>query len=209
MSSEPVRDPIGGPLLTPANCALILIDYQPIQVSSVGSMDRELLVDNVVRVARIARTYRLPVVLSTVNVATGRNQPTISRLRDVLADVVSIDRTGMNAWEDREFVAAVRATGRRKLVMCALWTEMCLAFPALDAMREGYDVYPVVDAIGGTSLESHRAGLERIYQAGAVPVSWTQLICELQRDYARTQTVAAFVDILFDPHVPFVTAEHR
>jgi len=209
MSSEPVRDPVGDPLLTPANCAVILIDYQPIQVSSVGSMDRDLLVDNVVRVATIARTYRLPVVLSTVNVTTGRNQPTISRLQDALAGVVPVDRTGMNAWEDREFVAAVRATGRRKLVMCALWTEVCLAFPALDAMREGYDVYPVVDAIGGTSLESHRAGLERIYQAGAVPVSWTQLICELQRDYARTQTVAAFMDILFDPHVPFVAAEHK
>jgi nicotinamidase-related amidase len=209
MSSEPVRDPVGDPLLTPANCAVILIDYQPIQVSSVGSMDRDLLVDNVVRVATIARTYRLPVVLSTVNVTTGRNQPTISRLQDALAGVVPVDRTGMNAWEDREFVAAVRATGRRKLVMCALWTEVCLAFSALDAMREGYGVYPVVDAIGGTSLESHRAGLERIYQAGAVPASWTQLICELQRDYARTQTVAAFMAILFDPHVPFVAAEHK
>jgi nicotinamidase-related amidase len=209
VSSLPVRDPVGDPLLTPENCALILIDYQPIQVSSVGSMDRDLLVDNIVRVAKTARTYRLPTVLSTVNVATGRNQPTIPRLQEVLANVVPIDRTGMNAWEDREFVAAVRATGRRKLVMCALWTEVCLAFPALDAMREGYDVYPVVDAIGGTSLASHRAGLERIQQAGAVPVSWTQLICELQRDYARTETVAAFMEILFDPRVPFVAAERR
>jgi nicotinamidase-related amidase len=208
MSSEPVRDPIADPLLTPANCALIFVDYQPIQVRSVGSMDRDLLVDNVVRVAKIARTYRLPVILSTVNVATGRNQPTISHLQEVLDDVVPLDRTGMNPWEDCEFVAAVRATNRRKLVMCALWTEVCLAFPALDAMREGYDVYPVVDAIGGTSLESHRAGLERIYQAGAVPVSWTQLICELQRDYARTETVAGFMAILFDPHVPFVAAQH-
>jgi nicotinamidase-related amidase len=209
MSSQPVRDPIGDPLLTPTNCTVILIDYQPIQVASVGSMDRDLLVDNVVRVATIARTYRVPVVLSTVNVATGRNQPTIPRLLEALGGVAAIDRTGMNAWEDREFVAAVRATGRRKLVMCALWTEVCLAFPALDAMREGYDVYPVVDAIGGTSLESHRAGLARVTNAGAAPISWTALVCELQRDYARTETVGAFMKILFDPHVPFVAAQHR
>jgi nicotinamidase-related amidase len=208
MSSQAVRDPLSDPLLTPANCALILIDYQPIQVKSVGSMDRDLLVDNIVRVAQIARAYRVPVVLSTVNVTTGRNEPTIPRLLEALGDVPPIDRTAINAWEDRDFVGAVRATGRRKLVMCALWTEVCLAFPTLDAMREGYDVYPVVDAIGGTSLESHRAGLSRVYQGGAVPVSWTALICELQRDYARTDTVGAFVKILFDPGVPFVAAEH-
>jgi nicotinamidase-related amidase len=90
----------------------------------------------------------------------------------------------------------VRATGRRKLIFCALWTEICMAFPALDALREGYDVYPVVDAIGGTSLEAHRAGLERVVQAGGRPISWVSFACELQRDWARPETVADVVEIV-------------
>ena len=93
-------------------------------------------------------------------------------LAELLEDNPPIDRTTTNAWEDAEFLAAVRATGRRKLILCALWTEICMAFPALDALREGYDVYPVVDAIGGTSEEAHRAGLERVVQAGGRPISW-------------------------------------
>jgi len=209
MTSQPIRDPLADHLITPANSVLAVIDYQPSQIQAVSSVDHDLLTRNIVSVARLAKTYRLPIVLSTVNVTTGRNEPTIPPLLEALGDVTPIDRTAINAWEDRDFVAAVRATGRRKLVMCALWTEVCLAFPTLDAMREGYDVYPVVDAIGGTSLESHRAGLSRVYQGGAVPVSWTALICELQRDYARTETVGAFMKILFDPSVPFVAAEHR
>jgi nicotinamidase-related amidase len=108
-----------------------------------------------------------------------------------------------------EFLAAVKATGRKKLLMTALWTEACLAFPTLDALREGYEVYPVVDAVGGTSLEAHRAALERVVQAGAKPVSWVQVICELQRDWNREETVKAVADILFDPKVPFVATERR
>ena len=91
---------------------------------------------------------------------------------------------------------AVRATGRRKLIFCALWTEVCMAFTALDALREGYEVYPVVDAIGGTSVEAHSAGLERVVQAGAQPISWVSLACELQRDWARLETVPAIVEIV-------------
>ena len=109
----------------------------------------------------------MPIVHSTINVATGRGQPTVPELAELLEDDPPIDRTSTNAWEDAEFLAAVRATGRRKLILCALWTEICMAFPALDALREGYDVYPVVDAIGGTSEEAHRTGLERVVQAGA------------------------------------------
>ena len=103
----------------------------------------------------------------------------------------------MNSWEDPAFVAAVKSTGRKKLIMAALWTEVCLAFPALDALREGFEVYAIVDAVGGTSVESHRAGLERIIQAGAHPVSWVQLICEMQRDWSRKQTSEMFAEILF------------
>ena len=117
-------------------------------------------------------------------------------LAELLADDPPIDRTTTNAWEDAEFLAAVRATGRRKLILCALWTEICMAFPALDALREGYEVYPVVDAIGGTSEEAHRAGVERVVQAGAQPVTWVALAVELQRDWAREETVADVIEIV-------------
>src|SRR6202163_2761453 len=195
MTSEPIRDPVTDDLLTPQNAALVVIDYQPSQVGSVASIDHELLVDNIVSVARIARTFDLPVVLSTINVANGQG-PTIRELRAVLPDSPEINRTSINSWEDAEFRRAVEATGRKKLIMTALWTEVCLAFPTLDALREGYQVFPVVDAVGGTSPEAHRAGLERIVQAGAQPIGWVSLACELQRDWARTDTVADVVDIV-------------
>lgn len=196
-SSKTIRDPIADHMLTPKNSALLIIDFQPVQVHSIASMEKRKLVANVTAVARTAKLYGLPIVLSTVNVSTGRNQPTIHQLRDVLGDIDAIDRTSINAWEDADFVAAVKATGRKKLIMVALWTEVCLVFPALDALHEGFDVYPVVDAVGGTSIEAHVAGLERIVQAGAQPTTWVQLICELQRDWNREATVPGFADILF------------
>jgi nicotinamidase-related amidase len=195
MTSEAHRDPFTDHLLTPENAALVVIDYQPSQVEAVKSIGHDLLVDNIVSVARLARTFELPVVLSTVNVANGQG-PTIPELKMVLSDCPEIDRTTLNAWEDNEFRQAVEATGRRKLIMTALWTEICLAFPSLDAMRAGFETYPVVDAVGGTSPEAHRAGLERIVQAGGKPVSWVSLACELQRDWARTDTVGDVVDIV-------------
>jgi nicotinamidase-related amidase len=195
MASEPIRDPVKDSLLTPKNSALIIIDYQPLQVSSVASMDRRVLVQNIVTVANLAKLFQLPIVLSTVNAKTGA--PTIHQLQDALGGIQVFDRTSINSWEDVEFVKAVKATGRKKLIMTALWTEACLTFPTLDAMREGYEVYPVVDAVGGTSLEAHQTALERVSQAGAKLVSWVQMACELQRDWARTDTAKAFSDIVF------------
>lgn len=209
MTSQPVRDPGRDHLLTPKNAALIIIDYQPVQVSSILSMDQALLVDNIVRVARTSKLFGIPIVLSTVNVKSGINKPAIPELQAALPGIEPIDRTTINAWEDVEFLAAVKATGRRKLVMTALWTEACLTFPTLDALKEGYEVYPVVDAVGGTSVEAHRAALERVAQAGAKPLSWVQYICELQRDWARTETVKGVREIVFDPKVPFVQAERH
>lgn len=197
MTSQPIREPSKDPLLTPENSALIIIDYQPVQVTSIASMDRRALVENIISVAKAAKLYGLPIVLSTVNVKTGRNAPTIHQLQDVLPDVEAFDRTTINAWEDEQFLQAVKSTGRKKLIMTALWTEACLTFPTLDALREGYEVYPVVDAVGGTSLEAHRAALERVVQAGAKPISWVQLLCELQRDWNRKETSAKFAEILF------------
>ncbi len=175
MTSLPTRDQVNDHLLTPRNAALIIIDYQPVQIYSIGSMDRQLLVDNIVRVARIGKLYGLPTVLSTVNVNTGVNKPTLPRLKSVLADSKELDRTMINAWEDEQFLQAVEDTGRKKLVMCALWTEACLIFPSLDAIRDGYQVYPVADAVGGTSVEAHRTALERIAKEGGKPLSWNQL----------------------------------
>ena len=195
MTSEPARDPVTDHLLTPQNSALVVIDYQPLQLQVMTSMDREALVDNIVSVARLARTYDLPVVLSTVNAADGQGN-TLPEIKAALPDTTEIDRTTMNAWEDVEFRQAVKATGRKKLIMTALWTEICLAFPTLDALREGYEIYPVVDAVGGTSPEAHRAGLERIVHAGARPISWVGLAGELQRDWARAGTVGDLVDIV-------------
>jgi nicotinamidase-related amidase len=197
MTSESRRDPETDHLLTPENSALIIIDYQPVQVGSVASMDRRSLVLNIVDVAKAAKLYGLPIVLSTVNVNTGKNAPTIDQLTDVMGEIEALDRTTINAWEDVEFVSAVKATGRKKLIMTALWTEACLTFPTLDALRDGYEVYPVVDAVGGTSPEAHRAALERIVQAGARPISWVQLLCELQRDWARTETASRFAEVVF------------
>ncbi len=195
MTSAPIRDPLADHLLTPENAAFLFIDYQPSQLAAVRSMDHALLLKNAVSTVRTIKAFGVPVVHSTVNVASGQG-PTLPELAGLLTDDKPLDRTTVNSWEDIEFVQAVRATGRRKLIICALWTEICMAFTALDALREGYEVYPVVDAIGGTSPEAHRAGLERVTQAGGQPISWVSLACELQRDWARQDTVQAIVEIV-------------
>jgi nicotinamidase-related amidase len=196
MSSFPIRDAEKDHLLTPKNVALIIIDYQPTQINSINSMNRKQLIENIIVTALAAKTYKLPVILSTVNVKTGANKDTIPQLREVLGNIPSYDRSSINAWEDKEFYEAVKATGRKKLLMTALWTEACLSFPALDAIKEGYEVYPVVDAVGGTSVLAHEVGLRRMEQAGAKLTSNAQVICELQRDWNRKETAGGMVNLL-------------
>jgi nicotinamidase-related amidase len=196
MAGAVPRDPLGDQLLTPQNSALVVVDYQPSQFAGVQSLDRDLLLENISSTVKIAKLFGLPIVHSTINVASGRGQPTVPELAALLEDNPPIDRTSTNAWEDAEYVAAVRATGRRMLIACALWTEICMAFQALDALSEGYDVYPVVDAIGGTSVDAHRAGLERVVQAGGRPIGWVSLAAELQRDWAREETAAGVVELV-------------
>lgn len=195
MSSLPIRDQKNDHLLTPENSVLIIIDYQKVQVNSIASMDRQLLVNNIAALAKMAKVYNIPVILSTVNVKTGLNTETIPQLKRELDGVPSYDRTTINSWEDKEFLEAVKATGRKKLIMTALWTEACLSFPALDALKEGYEVYPVVDAVGGTSLEAHNAALSRMEKAGAQLTSVPQLFCELQRDWSRHDTSKDFMKL--------------
>lgn len=198
MTSENIRNPKQDHLLTPENSAFIVIDYQPVQVNSIASMDRQLLINNIVGTAKAAIVYNLPIIHSTVNVKTGLNKPPIPQLSKVLKDYPTYDRTSINSWEDTEFKEAVKATGRRKLIMTALWTEACLTFPALDALAEGYEVYVVVDAVGGTSVAAHEAALRRIEQAGGKMISVAQLFCELQRDWKRSETVPQFMKLFIE-----------
>ena len=198
MASEAIRDPVKDILLTPKNAAFVIIDYQPVQVNSIASMDRQLLINNIVGASKAALAYGLPIVHSTVNVKTGLNKPPIPQIRKALEGVPTYDRTTINSWEDVEFRTAVTETGRKKLIMTALWTEACLTFPALDALNEGYEVYVVADAVGGTSLAAHEAALRRIEQAGGRMISVPQLFCELQRDWARKDTVPAFINLFIE-----------
>jgi nicotinamidase-related amidase len=195
MNSSVIRDPLGDHLITPENAVLAVIDYQPSQFATVRSMDTDLLLKNIVTTVKTANAFGVPIIHSTVNVSTGLGDPTVPEIAELLVDSPPIDRTTVNSWEDEDFLAAVRATGRRKLVIAALWTEVCMAFTALDALREGYEVFPVVDAIGGTSVEAHRAGLDRTIQAGGQPIGWVSFVCELQRDWNRQETVADVVQI--------------
>jgi nicotinamidase-related amidase len=195
MSSYPtIRDPKGDHLMTPENTALVIIDYQPVQVNSIGSMPRDQLINNIVATAKAAHGFGLPIVLSTVN---GQRGDTIKVLREAVGPgVKTIDRTSINSWEDADFVKAVKATGRRKILMTALWSEVCLNLVTLDALHDGYEVYVPVDAVGGISKLTHKASLSRMQQAGARLTSVAQFVCELQRDWNRRATVPIMVEAL-------------
>ncbi|WP_347260924.1 isochorismatase family protein [Rudaea sp.] len=140
-SFKAIRDPVADRLPTPQSAALVIIDFQPVQVSSIQSRPKREPVANVTALVRIGKLHDLPVMLSSVNVKTGHNQPTIHQIVDVLSGITPIDRTSINAREDEDFVRAAKATGRKKLIMVALWTEVCLVRPALDVLRDGFEVH--------------------------------------------------------------------
>jgi nicotinamidase-related amidase len=179
-----IRDPRTDPLLTPQNAAIAFIDYQPEQYAGVKSVGRDELLSHVTMLGRVATVFALPVVLSTVYVSHGMSG-TNTELREALPGIPEIDRTTMNSWEDPDFRAAVERTGRRNLIIAGLWTEVCVAFPTLDALREGYKVFVVADAIGGVSKVAHDSAMQRMAQAGATPITVLGLACELQRDWGR------------------------
>lgn len=181
-------------LLTPDNSAFIFIDHQPQMFFGVQSHDRETIVNNVVGLAKTAKIFKVPTIYTTVASKTFSG-PLISQLQEVFPDKTPIDRTSMNSWEDKNFLEAVKNTGRKKLVIAALWTEVCLAFPAICAIKDGFDVYAVVDASGATTLEAHNAAIKRMGQLGVVPVTWLQVLCELQRDWARHETYDAVMKL--------------
>ncbi len=174
-------------LLNPNNCVLALIDHQPQMFFGVESANRETIKNNTIGLAKTAKIFKVPTILTTVAAETFSG-PLIPQLQAVFPNQKPIDRTSMNSWEDKNFVNAVEKTKRKKLVIAALWTEVCLAFPALSALAAGYEVYAVVDASGATTLEAHQSAIKRLTQAGVVPVTWVQVLCELQRDWARQET---------------------
>ena len=200
MTTITTRDPKTDHLLTAENSALALIDYQPALVEGTRSISREALVNNVVALAKAAKMFDLPIVLSTIGVSAGYQETNIPELQSVLPGIQAIDRTKVNSWEEDTFREAVEATGRRKIIMAALWTEVCLVFPALDMLRDGYEVYAVSDASGGTSADAHQRGMERIVQAGAAPVTWEAVMAELARLY-QGDYVGNFVEIMQN-HLP-------
>ena len=183
--------PETNPLLTPESSVLVLIDYQPEMLSFVRSMEPAVLELNVCAVARAAKALGVPTVLSTVGVEMGVNRPTIPSLAAEIPDAVELDRSSMNAWEDDAFRAAVERTGRRRVVFGALWTEICLAFPVVQAQREGFETYFVADAVGGTSAAAHEAAVQRMIQAGSVPLTAIALLAEWVRDWKSSRADAA------------------
>ncbi|HJX16276.1 MAG TPA: hydrolase [Candidatus Deferrimicrobiaceae bacterium] len=182
-------------LLTPDNCTLILVDHQSQMLFGVQSHDRALIINAVVGLAKAAKVFNIPTILSTVAAKTFSG-PLFPELQEIFPGVEPVDRTNTNAWEDDNFVAAVKRTGRKKLVMAALWTEVCLAYPALSAMEDGYEVYAVADASGGASKEAHERAMQRIIQAGVIPVTWEQVMYEWQRDWARVETADQLREVI-------------
>lgn len=181
-------------LLTPQNSTLLLIDHQPQMLFGVASHDRQAIRNNVAALAKAAKVFEVPTVLTTV-AAESFSGPLIPEIRGVFPKQDVYDRTSMNSWDDERVVKAIADSGRKKLVIAALWTEVCLTMPALEAMAEGYDVYMVTDASGGTSTEAHDMAVQRMLQAGAIPVTWQQVMLEWQRDWARQGTYEAVTGI--------------
>ena len=169
-------------LLTPDNCAVTLIDHQPWVALPIQSIDRSVLINNVAGLAEGAEALGVPTVLSTV-MAEASNDPIFPEVQQVFPEQKPVDRTTTNAWQDENFVAAVQDTGRKKLVMAGLWTEVCLAQTSLSALADGYEVYFVADASGGLSNEAHEAAKQRMIGAGAVPMTWAAVLSEWTRDY--------------------------
>ena len=183
-------------MLTSDNCALILIDHQPFQANGVKNIDVALMINNVVALAKTAKAFAVPTLLTTV--IKDRGGDIFKPLQDVFPEQVPIDRTAINTWEDESCVEWARKTGKKKLVFAALWTEVCLAFPVIHALADGYEVYFVTDASGGTTQESHEMGIQRMIQAGAVPLTTIVFMSELQRDWARTDDAAKTAKIILE-----------
>ncbi|TLD72778.1 hydrolase [Phragmitibacter flavus] len=183
-------------LLRPEDSILVLIDHQPYQFTNLNSHEPTMIINNVVALAKAAKVFEVPTILTTV--IEERGGYLIKGLQDVFPDQKPIDRTFINTWEDPKVTDLVKKSGRKQLILAALWTEICLAMPAIQALGEGYDVFIVTDASGGVSAESHDMAVRRMVQAGAVPVTWMAVAAEWQRDWAREETAAGLSNVLLE-----------
>src|SRR5262244_743986 len=183
-------------VLTPQNSQLIFIDHQPQMALGVQSIDRQTLKNNVVALAKAAKVFNIPTTITTVETESFSGY-TYPELLDVFPDKKVLERTSMNSWDDQKVRDALAANRRKKIVVSGLWTEVCNCTFALSAMHDtDYEIYMVADASGGTSLEAHERAMERMIQAGCVPVTWQQVMLEWQRDWARRDTYDAVMAIV-------------
>ncbi|MDV5846911.1 hydrolase [Enterobacter hormaechei] len=183
-------------VLTPANCQIIFIDHQPQMAFGVQSIDRQVLKNNTVALAKAAKVFNIPTIITTVETESFSGN-TYPELLDVFPGQDILERTSMNSWDDQKVRDALKANGKKKVVVAGLWTEVCNNSFALCAMLEGdYEIYMVADASGGTSKEAHDFAMQRMIQAGVTPVTWQQVMLEWQRDWARKETYTAVMDIV-------------
>lgn len=180
-------------LLRPEDSILVLIDHQPFQFANLHSHEPTMVANNVIGLAKAAKVFGVPTILTTV--LEERGGYLIKGLQDVYPDQKPIDRTFINTWQDPRVVDEVRTSGRKQLILAALWTEVCLAMPTLHALAEGYDVFIVTDASGGVSAEAHDMAVRRMTAAGAVPITWLALSAEWQRDWAREKTIPDLANV--------------
>src|SRR5271167_365283 len=181
-------------LLTPDNCVVTIIDLQPQMLFGVSSFDRQSIINNNLVLAKAAKVFDLPVVLSTVETKSfsGNIWP---QIQAVFPQQEPIERSTMNSWDDKNFVAAIEKTGRKKIVLTGLWTETCVALPTIQAMHDNYEVYVVEDCCGDVSQLSHDNAMKRVIQAGARPVTALSTLLEWQRDWANRDTYDAVMDL--------------
>ncbi|HDT6026772.1 TPA: hydrolase [Enterobacter cloacae subsp. cloacae] len=183
-------------VLTPANCQIIFIDHQPQMAFGVQSIDRQVLKNNTVALAKAAKVFNIPTIITTVETESFSGN-TYPELLDVFPGQDILERTSMNSWDDQKVRDALKANGKKKVVVAGLWTEVCNNSFALCAMLEGdYEIYMVADASGGTTKEAHDFAIQRMIQAGVIPVTWQQVMLEWQRDWARKETYTAVMDIV-------------
>ncbi|WP_454715657.1 hydrolase [Caulobacter segnis] len=183
-------------LLRPEDSFLVLIDHQPYQFANLNSHEPTMIVNNVIGLAKGAKVFDVPTLLTTV--IEERGGYLIKGLQDVFPDQKPIDRTFINTWQDPKVTDIVKKSGRKQLVLAALWTEVCLAMPTIQALDEGYDVFIVTDASGGVSAEAHDMAVRRMVAAGAVPITWMAVLAEWQRDWAREASAAGLSEVLLD-----------
>lgn len=182
-------------LLDPSQVAILLIDHEPQMFFGVESDCRNAVLNAVTGLAKTAQAFGIPIILSTVEAAKFSG-PLVSKVQSVFPDITPIDRTTLNAWEDANFQKAVQSTGKKKLLLAGLWTEVCVALPTLSAIEDGFEVYVVADASAGSSKQAHQMALQRVIQAGAKPVTWQAALLEMQRDWANKDTYQAVTAVV-------------